>query len=362
MINKLIVAAAGSGKTSFIVDDSLHYSKSHPDKEILITTYTEANYNEIRKRIIESTGYIPSNITVQTWFKFLIDEGVKPFQGAMINKKISGMILVNSASARMVGASNVEKHYFSSEMKIYSDKIAKFSFKCNDATGGDVVSRIRRIYSRIYIDEAQDLAGYDLEIIRLLMLEGSIVVLVCDPRQGTYSTNSLSKNKQYRRSKFELYFEEFPGLIEIDSTTLNKNYRCHPSICKLSNELYPDMIQPESDVEVIAEHVGVYVVRPDDINQYLKKYSAVQLRWDVRSKQIISGHPVINFGASKGLSFDHILIFPTEKIVEWLCDRSKILEEVTLAKFYVALTRARFSVGIVVKDGIDIQGIKEFKF
>lgn len=361
MKNKLIIAAAGSGKTSFIVDDALDYSANHPDKELLITTYTEANYNEIRKRIIESTGYIPSNITVQTWFKFLIDEGVKPFQSEMINKKIVGMILVNSASAPRSRETDIERHYFSGEMKIYSDKIAKFAFKCNEATDGDVINRVERIYSRIYIDEAQDLAGYDLEIIRLLMTDSSRVILVCDPRQGTYSTNSLSKNKKYRRSKLELYFDKFPDLVEIDADTLNINYRCHPSICELSNELYPEMVRPESNDEITADHVGIHVVRPDDVKEYLTKYSAVQLRWNVSSKQVVSGHPVINFGAAKGLSFDHVLIIPTEKIVEWLCDNSKKLEEITLAKFYVALTRARYSVGIVVKNGVNLPDFNEFK-
>lgn len=361
MKNKLIIASAGSGKTSFIVNDSLDYAKKHPGEEVLITTYTEANYNEIRKKIIEIVGYIPSNITVQTWFKFLIDEGVKPFQGAMLNKKITGMVLVNSVSATRIRESDVEKHYFSSEMKIYSDKIAKFSFKCNEVIGGYVINRIARIYSCIYIDEAQDLAGYDLEIIRLLILSSTRVTLVCDPRQGTFSTNSLSKNKKYRRSNLELYFEKFPAQIAIDAVTLNKNYRCHSSICMLSNELYPDMSQPESNDAVIADHAGIYVVRPNDVEKYIIKYSAVQLRWNAKNKGVVSGYPVINFGAAKGLSYDNVLIFPTEKVVQWLCDKSKHLEEITLAKFYVALTRARYSVGIVVKRDININGIDEFK-
>ena len=47
-INKLIIAAAGAGKTTYIIHEALKQ-----DKEVLITTYTEANESEIKKKFIE---------------------------------------------------------------------------------------------------------------------------------------------------------------------------------------------------------------------------------------------------------------------------------------------------------------------
>lgn len=47
MNNKLIVAAAGSGKTTHLINKSLLIK----NQRILITTYTEANKNEIIKKI-----------------------------------------------------------------------------------------------------------------------------------------------------------------------------------------------------------------------------------------------------------------------------------------------------------------------
>ena len=47
--NRLIVAAAGSGKTTFLVKEALKIK----DKNVLMTTFTEANEAEIRKKIIE---------------------------------------------------------------------------------------------------------------------------------------------------------------------------------------------------------------------------------------------------------------------------------------------------------------------
>ncbi len=61
-----------------------------------------------------------------------------------------------------------------------------------------------------------------------------------------------------------------------------------------------------------------------------------------------------NFGMSKGLGFDRVLIFPTTAIVKFLKDgkltktaKGKEQPAFNLAKFYVALTRARYSVAIV---------------
>ena len=82
--NKLIIAAAGSGKTTYLIDEAI----KNRDKKVLITTYTQANEAEIKKKIIEKINYIPENITVQTWFSFLLKHGVRPYQGIIFDKRI----------------------------------------------------------------------------------------------------------------------------------------------------------------------------------------------------------------------------------------------------------------------------------
>ena len=77
--NKLIIAAAGSGKTTFLVEEALKQKEG----KVLITTYTQANEAEIRKKIIEENhkknglACIPENVTVQSWFSFLLQHGVR---------------------------------------------------------------------------------------------------------------------------------------------------------------------------------------------------------------------------------------------------------------------------------------------
>jgi DNA helicase-2/ATP-dependent DNA helicase PcrA len=85
----------------------------------------------------------------------------------------------------------------------------------------------------------------------------------------------------------------------------------------------------------------------------------MQLRDSSRAK-VNEGFHAMNFGESKGLSFDRVLIYPTKPIIDWLFDDSKELAPTSRSKFYVALTRARHSAGIVFEyksgkkaDGID---------
>lgn len=63
MVNRLIIAAAGSGKTTYLVKHAMQQSDS-----VLITTYTIANESEIRKKFIELNGCVPHNVTIQTWY------------------------------------------------------------------------------------------------------------------------------------------------------------------------------------------------------------------------------------------------------------------------------------------------------
>lgn len=372
-MNKLITAAAGSGKTSLIIENAIKCKGN-----ILITTYTQACEIEIKSKIIEKMKYIPKNIKVQTWFSFLLQHTVRPYQGSLFNEKITNLILVNGRSGQKLDSAgkqiyykgcpvfyseskDFKNFYFTKDNKIYSDKISKFSIKCNEETKGAVIDRLQKIYDHIFIDEVQDLAGYDLELLKMFFYSKINMTLVGDPRQGTYSTNNSSKHKQYSKSKITHFFDHKDINIYKDSDSLNINYRCINKICSLSNELYPNLTPATSGNTTSTEHNGVYLVRKKDIDLYLDKYSPMQMRDSKRTK-IHNDEPVINFGVSKGLSFDRVLIYPTKAIIDWLKDRSKELKPTSKSKFYVALTRARFSVGIVIdyNSKTEYKGLQKF--
>jgi len=351
--NKLIIAAAGSGKTTFLVEEALKLRGN----KVLITTYTQANEAEIRKKIIALNHCIPGHIVVQTWFTFLLQHGVRPFQGCLLEKKIKGLILSSgqsgikftSKSGQVVYYSEekeFEQHFFNNGMKIYSDKLAKFVIRCNESSSGSVIDRLSRIYSHIFIDEVQDLAGYDLSILKLLFQSRPEILLVGDPRQGTYSTNNAAKNKQYKRSEIIHFFEDHALGLETDDTSLLVNHRCNQAICDLSNKLFPDFAGTSSGNDRLTGHDGLFFIKESEVGQYLKKYEAMQLR-EKKTKAVNEDFEVMNFGESKGLSFDRVLIYPTKPIMDWLKDNDRVLAPTSKSKFYVAVTRARFSCCIV---------------
>ena len=383
--NKLIIAAAGSGKTTHLVNEALKIK----NKKVLITTYTQVNEAEIKKKIIAINRCIPENITVQTWFSFLLKHGVRPFQGVLFEKKIKGLILKNSQSGikyytkpcanckqkKIVNpecgkcknpvyyaeGKEFEKHYFSNQLKIYSDKLSKFVFRCNERTGGNVIDRISRVYPHIFIDEVQDLAGYDLDLLKLLFNCNSNILLVGDPRQGTYSTNSAPKNKQYKKSKIVHFFEDKTINIIKDETSLVVNYRCISPICELSNKLFSTMQQTTSGNDETTDHNGIFFVKKQDVEKYLQEHQPLQLR-DSKRTDVNENYPVMNFGESKGLSFDRVLIYPTDPILKWLKNNNSDLADTSRSKFYVAVTRAKYSVGIIVENNEQtvVEGITFF--
>lgn len=370
--NKLIVAAAGAGKTTFLVNQALKLK----EERVLITTYTQANEAEIRKKIIELNHCIPQNVTVQTWFSFLLQHGVRPFQGGLFEKEITGLILVNSQSAVKFKTktgipicykedTEFENHYFTKSLKIYSDKLSKFVVKCNEKSGGAVIDRISRLYSNLFIDEVQDLAGYDLEFLKLLFLSKCNLFLVGDPRQVTYLTHNERKYGKYVNGLIKDFIHTECKKIpfEIDENTLNLSHRSNKQICDFSSKLYPNFPPCGSTQNKETNHDGVYLVRPNDVNEYLKDYQPTQLRLNIETKNISKDLPVYNFGESKGLSFDRVIIYPTVDMEKWLKNNNQPLADKTRAQYYVALTRARYSVAIICEysDEMEISGIIKWK-
>jgi superfamily I DNA/RNA helicase len=356
--NKLIIAAAGSGKTTFLICEALKQKEGR----VLITTFTEANEDGIRQKFIEKNKCIPENVTVQTWFSFLLQHGVRPYQGLLFDRDINGLVLESGQSVRGTKEADVATHYFTSTKKIYSDKLAKFVTKCNEINNGEVIKRLSRIYSHIFIDEVQDLAGYDLVVLKLLFASTTEILLVGDPRQGTYSTNNSSKNKKFKKSNIINFFEDTSMSLTTDNSSLTTNYRSIQPICDLSNKLYPAHKQTNSGNAKNTGHDGIFLIKPTDMEGYLQKFKPMQLRDSIRSKGVNENYEVITFGKSKGLEFSRILIHPTEPFNQWLKNNDSELAPTSRSKLYVALTRAMFSVGIVFEydDTTSIEGVQKY--
>ena len=207
----------------------------------------------------------------------------------------------------------------------------------------------------------QDLAGYDLELLKLLFSSSISTLLVGDPRQGTYSTNNAQKNKKYQKSQILNFFEDKSIQIETDQTTLVINHRCVESICVLSNKLFPDLPKTASGNSESIDHTGVYFVKRNDVDKYLETYAPVQLRWN-KSVKVNDKYLIKTFGETKGLTFQRVLVYPTQIFTKWIIDNSIDISPTSRAKYYVALTRAEYSVAILFdyEDGKSVDGIQNY--
>ncbi|MHA1305104.1 MAG: UvrD-helicase domain-containing protein, partial [Candidatus Heimdallarchaeaceae archaeon] len=342
MSNQIVIAAAGSGKTTYLVAESLRDRTSRT----LITTYTIENLNQIRSYLIEKYGGIPNNVDVMTWFRFLLWECARPYRNFVYNKRIAGMEFISGKSAPYIKRSNINQYYFLNGDRIYTDKLSYFICRCNDESGGLVINRLEQIYNKILIDESQDLAGYDFDVVEMFLKSKINISIVGDCRQATYCTNHSPRNRQFNGQRIINLFRRWEenGICSVKEKT--ESYRCNQMICDFADKLYPDLPRTISKNEITTGHDGVFVVKTNDVHEYYNKYKPKVLRYDRNAKTL--SLPAINFGISKGQTFERVLIFPNEPIKEYLkSGKPEELKPGTRAKFYVAVTRARFSVAFV---------------
>ncbi|WP_151816714.1 UvrD-helicase domain-containing protein [Acinetobacter junii] len=362
-MKKLMIAAAGAGKTTFLVQEALKVK----DRKILITTFTDENVREIKKKFIDINGFIPHNIHIKGWFSFLLQDCLKPYQCVLneelFRKKVgfnywtegqSGLRFRSKIRPVYWGEQDFFKYFFDSHFSIYSDKISKFIVRIYEKNNELIFQRLAKIYSYIFIDEIQDLAGYDLDIIKNLYLSVENVIAVGDPRQTTYSTHHSQKYEKYSQGKISNFFSEnLHHICEIDEVTLCKSHRNESIICHVSSLLFPDLTPSESceccdDSHI--DHLGVFYIPESKKLNYLEKYKPIQLRWDSRNKNVNPNYLVMNIGSSKGLTLDRVILYPTSQMIDWLKDEKITFAQQTQSKFYVGLTRARYSLGILIAD------------
>jgi DNA helicase II / ATP-dependent DNA helicase PcrA len=340
--NRAIIATAGSGKTAEVVTSALEVPS---DEAVLITTYTNRNVAEITKRLREQCGYVPPNISVLGWFSFLISQGSKPYQRALIGEPfvISGLNFMPRPN-RYVAKADARDYYLDAAAHMYRDHVSDFVLRLNEATAGAVMTRLERVYAHVFIDEVQDLVAYDLDFLHLLLESECCITMVGDPRQYILETNVGSRNKKYRGAGLLDWFKERSDICQLDER--GENYRCNQEICDFADSIFPSL-PPATSVGVpVTGHDGIHYIRRDDVLSYMKEHpDATVLRRDRRSDTL--GLPALNFGLAKGATFDRVVVFPTANMREFITGGSPDdLKEPQ--KLYVAATRARYSVALVL--------------
>jgi DNA helicase-2/ATP-dependent DNA helicase PcrA len=338
--NLAVVAAAGSHKTQHIVDSVL----SDPHKRVLVTTYTNENLQQLHNRLSSGTGILPPHVTLKGWFSFLLSDCARPYQSFVFDDVgiIKGFDFVGKRH-RFAKKVQPKTYYLDAHGAMFRDGVSEFACQANELSDGRMVGRLSAVYDHIYIDEVQDLAGYDLELLELLLDSPVGVTVVGDPRQGTFVTNTSARNRSFRGSGVANWLNSRSAKCTIENRC--ESFRCNQAICDFADGLYPDLPATTSKNGDVTGHDGIFVIKPADVADYVAQYKPNVLRHNKRSDTL--GLAALNFGASKGCTFQRVLIFPTQPMVEYYKTRDPS-KAGDIPKLYVAVTRAKYSVTFVI--------------
>lgn len=328
MDKRVIFAVAGSGKTTHLVNQlSL-------DRRALIITYTENNYSHLRASIIKKFGILPSNITLMTYFGFLHAFCFRPIGQRQFSTR--GISFKRPPDLRL--PLNDMKRYRDTKGRLYHNRLAKLI----EIKGllPAVRARIERFYDAVYVDEVQDFAGHDFNLLLDVSSAQADMLFVGDFFQHTFDTSrdgSVNRTLHDDVGRYEKKFRD-AGLT-VDKQTLSKSWRCGTTVCELIRvHLHIDIGAHEDRASEI-----VRVENQDLADQLHADHTVVKLfheqhyRYDCYSQ---------NWGASKGQDHyqDVCVVLGAKAWKQYL--EGKLHESVaqTRNKLYVAFSRARGSV------------------
>ena len=340
-MNRLDLAVAGGRKTQGIVDRCA----ASEGERILVVTYTLANQRELRDRLA-AKGPLAAQVEVQGWFSFLLNHWVKPYLPCLFaGRRLRGLNFDGDPGMY----AKDENRFLDVEGRAYALHLAQLAFQTAEASGGAVCNRLERIYDQIYIDEVQDLNGWDLEVLLAMATSDVDLSMVGDVRQALLLTNPRDqKNSQYKGVQIKKWFDllESKGLLEV--TRSSTTWRCNQAIADFADSIFGGdwgFEKTTSNSGVETGHDGVFVVQPDNLDAYIATFEPSCLRHSSASAKDLK-LPFINFGIAKGMSVDRVLIAPTGPMTEFL-RKGKPLEDQAACALYVAVTRARCSVAFV---------------
>lgn len=331
MDKKVIFAVAGSGKTTYIVNN-LSLSKRS-----LIVTYTNGNLENMRKKISDKFGgKWPKNITLMSYFSFIYSFCYKPF---LSDKYKTNGIFYKPNLNRYIGKDDL-KFFITETGYFYSNRLAFFLQE--KTIMNDIKGRIIKYFDEFIIDEVQDISGRDFNFLENLMNTDIDMLFVGDFHQHTFDTsrdgnvnNSLFNDK----ARYEQKFSD-RGFI-IDNSTLTNSWRCSRTVCNYITENL--LISISSNRDDTDDTIISYIEQPEKKDEILANMAITKLHYQ-NGSTFGDGHK--NWGESKGEDHHQNVCILLNKKTANLYKKNELSTMATSSrnKLYVALTRARGNV------------------
>ena len=334
MDKRVIFAAAGSGKTTYIVNGLSDQRRS------LIVTYTKGNYANMRNKICEKfDGHWPETVSLMTYFSFLYGFCYKPFLSDLIRAK--GILF--EANSDKYAKQDKPQYYISKGGYLYSNRLSLLLEKTQVIN--EIKARIEKYFDEFIIDEVQDIAGRDFSFLEHLMETNLDMLFVGDFYQHTFDTSRdghANRTLFDDKAKYEAHFVS--KNFSIDDTTLKSSWRCSKNICDyICNNIGININSNRSDTDnTCIEHICDSGL----IKNILEDNTIIKLHYQNGAKAGISQE---NWGETKGEDHyqDVCVLLNNNTAILRKANKLSELPQSTKNKLYVAITRARGNVYLV---------------
>lgn len=332
MDKRIILAVAGSGKTTYLV------KHIHNGERTLVLTYTDSNRLILRKKIIDEFGVFPEDIHIQTYFSFLYSFCIQPF--LMLENKLNGLIYKVNKKMYAKG----DERYLTLNNRLYYNRAAKFIEE--RGIHDNIINRLEKYYQNLYIDEIQDFAGHDFELLKTISQSRINILFTGDFFQHTFDT---SRDGNVKQSLYDDY-NKYKGIFKkmnfiVDETTLIKSYRCGPVICNYIKKNLNINIESHNDNKVeikFIENEIDNIISNDNIIKLFYKQHYLYRCWSR------------NWGDCKGEDgYNDVCVVLNKKTLDYyIKNKLRELSNITLNKLYVAISRAHGNVYFISEKDI----------
>ncbi len=243
----VVTAGPGSGKTHLLVElikQELSKEKTL-EQGVIACSFTKNASNEIKGRL--SSNIKGMNISfIDTLDSFVYREIIYPFlnryydlKGLSVINKFMIQTLIIKKDNRFIKITDnniLENMYAGWKNDLHSGKyclnIFSYKFAIDLILSLDLVSSyLDSRYSRLFIDEAQDLNRYQFELVRVLLdkCPNMSCVLLGDVKQSIFQWRGAVP-------------KEFLGVVDYGfvSYSLTETFRCDPKILEFANSVVLD--------------------------------------------------------------------------------------------------------------------------
>lgn len=333
MAKGVMFAVAGSGKTTTLIE------RLTLGQRALIITYTENNYAHLQRSIIRKFGFLPPNISLFTYFGFLNGFCYRPqLELALGTRGLS--FRMPPAHTRTFARTRME-YYRDGKGYLFHNRLAKLLRV--KGTIPRLIARIERFYDQLFVDEVQDFAGHDFDLLLALMPAQVDILLVGDFYQHTFDTSRDGPTNRTLHDNIQRYEHRFSDVgVQVDKETLSHSWRCGTAVCDfITSHLQINIGSHRHDETAI-----VSVITQDHANAIHADPEVVKLFYQESYKY---GCHALNWGASKGMDhFQDVCVVLSDRNWKlYLGGSFAGVPAQTRNKLYVACSRARGNLYLV---------------